>query len=219
MAKRCSLLKVTVPGIAQKEHKIIDDEYVGNWLHKRLPHHNFYVAPYITLEQFGADHMWLLCLLNARAHYDPEQWIAYDIVQTNGGWHCGYLNVEYCNASVTMYGTEYGKVVPWNKDQAHSWAAIGYPRAQVVLESQALVLKFLRKNIERILKGIELQSLSTKCDQLVQSGFRRSVDQEKWGVLSNQVFLWPLQIDNAHIMELCASRLALAQDELWLRQM
>lgn len=113
-----------------------------------------------------------------------------------------------------MYGANYGQVVPWDKNQDHSWVTIGYPRAQLVLESQALTLKFVRKTVRRLLEGVELQSLFIRWDQIVQNEFRIAGDQDTRGMLSNRSFLWPPKIDEMHLLALCESRLSLAQDEL-----
>jgi hypothetical protein len=62
--------------------------------------------------------------------------------------------------------------------------------------------------------AVEVQSMSSKWNELVLSGFRRACDEEAWTVVSNQGYLWPPTLQTNDILELCQSRLALAQDEL-----
>ena len=83
----------------------------------------------------------------------------------------GKLEVEHCDGSVVMFGARYGQVVQWKEDQAHYWITIGYPRAQLVLESQAMVMGTIRKVVERLLEGVEIDSMSSKWDELVQTTF------------------------------------------------
>ena len=161
--------------------------------------------------------MRFLSILHARAYHDSEDWAAWDVLQTEVGWKTGKLEVEHCEGSVVMFGAKYGQIVQWKEHQAHHWITIGYPRAQLVLESQAMVMGTIRRVVEQLLEGVEIDSMSSKWDELVHTGFQRSRDEETWAVLSNQAFLWPprLQVDT---LELCEARLALAQDELWLLQ-
>ena len=217
VAKRCALITEIFPGIEARKHGLLEKNYCEPLHEAREKQRNFYLAPYFTLDQLTSDPMRLLSILHARAHYDCEDWAAWDVLQTELGWKTGKLEVEHCDGSVVMFGARYGQVVQWKEDQAHYWTTIGYPRAQLVLESQAMVMGTIRKVVERLLEGVEIDSMSSKWDELVQTSFRRSRDEETWAVLSNQAFLWPPTFQS-NILELCEARLALAQDELWLLQ-
>ena len=215
--KRAAMLTDIFPDIAPRRHEILERNYSEPSYEPREKYRKFYLAPYFTLDELTSDPMRFLSILHARAHYHSEEWAAWDVLQTEAGWNTGKLEVEHCDGSVVMFGARYGQVVQWKEDQAHSWTTIGYPRAQLVLESQAMVMGTIRKVVEQLLEGVKIDSMSSKWDDLVQTGFRRSRDEETWAIMSNQAFLRPPTIQ-ANILELCESRLALAQDELWLLQ-
>lgn len=59
-----------------------------------------------------------------------------------------------------MQGAEYGKLVPWDKDQAHRWDIVRFPRAQLVIEAQSMLLKFVRGVIEGVLENVLIESMS-----------------------------------------------------------
>jgi hypothetical protein len=217
VAKRSAILTSIFPNIAPKKHELLEKNYIEPFQDAREKQRKFYLAPYFTLDQLTSDPMRLLSILHARAHYDSEDWAAWDVLQTEVGWRTGKLAVEHCGGSVVMFGARYGQVVQWKEDQAHCWTTIGYPRAQLVLESQAMIMGTIRKVVEHLLEGVEIESMSSKWDELVKTEFRRSRDEETWAIMSNQAFLWPPRFQ-ANIVELCRSRLALAQDELWLLQ-
>jgi hypothetical protein len=140
VAKRAALLKEIFPDMSSRTHEMFDVNYVARFYEARAKQRNSYLATCLTIDQLASELLRLLSLLHARTRYDPEEWVAWDSTQFHIGWITGKLAVEHCNASVVMYGSKYGQVVQWKEYQAHSWITIGYPRAQLVLESQALVM-------------------------------------------------------------------------------
>ena len=57
-----------------------------------------------------------------------------------------------------MYGPQYGQLSPWVADLAHRSDIIGFPRARLILEAQACLMQFLRRVVEQILQGINLET-------------------------------------------------------------
>ena len=55
--------------------------------------------------------MRFLSILHARAHYNSEDWVAWDVLQTEADWNTGKLEVEHCDGSVVIFGAKYGQVV------------------------------------------------------------------------------------------------------------
>lgn len=53
-----------------------------------------------------------------------------------------------------MHGSDYGKVVPWDKDAAHPWDIVGFPRAQLILEAQRHLMQVLRGVVERLTEDL-----------------------------------------------------------------
>lgn len=100
--KRTSLLKEIFPGIAHRKHELLEKNYFEPWHRGREKERNFYMATYLTLDQLTSEPMRLLSLLHARTKHDPEEWVAWDVLQTEPGWLTGKFEVEYCDASVVV---------------------------------------------------------------------------------------------------------------------
>jgi hypothetical protein len=117
-----------------------------------------------------------------------------------------------------MHGPDCGQIVSWEKDKAHRWDIIGFPRARLVVEAQTVLMGFLRKTVERLLENVFCESLSANLQGLVDDRFRKSSEQETWTVFSNMAFLGPLKFSPDYLLDLAVARSANAQDHLWLLQ-
>jgi hypothetical protein len=177
-----------------------------------------YLLPYLSLEDLQTDPMRLLSLLHHRAWCDLDEWILFDIRQTKTGWERGRLLMKYCPQSVVMYGPEYGKLADWDEDRAHRWDTVGYPRAQLAIEAQHILYSLLRDVVVDLIKGVEIESMSAKWDELKASSFRRSDEEESWSLFSNQAYCEAPTLDVDRLTAMALSRFAEAQDRLWLLQ-
>lgn len=46
-----------------------------------------------------------------------------------------------------MQGSEFGKMVPCEKEKAHKWEIMGYGKALQILTAQKRIMQFLRKAV------------------------------------------------------------------------
>ncbi|KAL8643535.1 MAG: hypothetical protein Q9226_008300, partial [Calogaya cf. arnoldii] len=179
-----------------------------------------WLLPYLSLEVLETDPVRLLSLLYNRSHYTPEQWATFDSRQLNAAWNAGFTTVDHSPKCIVMHGYKYGSVVPWEKEQAHRMDIVGFPRGNMVLEAQSFLLRFLRKVVEHLLEGIDLNSpgASEKWTQMTSSGFRQTDSVEFWSPYLNQPFCAPPIFDVDALVSLARTRLELAEDHIWLLQ-
>ena len=218
VAKRVEFLKDTFPGMEQNKRSHFEYMYNLNLPKNENEYRNAFLLPYLSLEDLKVDPMGLLSLLHYRTDHDIEEWVLFDIKQTKSGYDTGRFAPEYCPSCVVTHGREYGNLVPWDKTESHRWDTIGYPRAQLVIEAQRILLRFLRNTVEHLLHGVEIESLSTKWTEVCSSGFRKSREDETWSPFINQAYASPPTFSIDRLLEVSRARLASAEDHLWLLQ-
>jgi hypothetical protein len=137
------------------------------------------------------------------------------------GWALGWFDLEYCGKyCVVMHGVDYGKLVPWNKEAAERWDIVGYPRALLVIEAQALMFSRLRAIVDLILEGVDRNTMgaSDKWQEMVRAGFKQSSNIELWSDYANQPFSAPPKFDVDHYCSIAKARMQAVHDHLWLLQ-
>jgi hypothetical protein len=218
VSKRADCLAKAFPGIEPSKRPIF--QYVFDQAADRLEsdYRNAYLLPYLSQEDLKVDPMRFLSLLHCRTKYDIDAWVLFDLKQTRAGYDHGRLALEHSPSCVVMYGSDYGKLVPWNKTEAHRWDIIGYPRAQIILEAQRVLMDFLRKTLEDLLEGVEIESSSSKWAELRDFGFRKSKEDETWSALCNQAYTGPPTFSIDSLLKISRTRMANAEDHLWLLQ-
>ncbi|KAH0367146.1 hypothetical protein KCU65_g4810, partial [Aureobasidium melanogenum] len=180
-----------------------------------------WLLPYMSTAAMKANPLVLLGLIHHRVHHSPEEWAPFDNEQLKHGWTTGDLALEYCgHACVVMHGADYGKLVPWDKGAAERWDIVGYPRAQLILEAQALVFSRLRSIVDLILEGINRESVgaSDKWQEMVRTGFKQTNAIELWSDYINQPFSSPPKFNVNYYCSVAKARMQEAQDHLWLLQ-
>lgn len=181
-----------------------------------------WLAPYINLEALKSDPARFLSILHNRSQYSPEQWAPYDNKQIGPGWAYGGFALEHYAGCVVMQGPKYGQLTKWEKDAAHRFDIIGFPRAQLILEAQENILSLLRNIVEQILEGVDTskqgQSTSEKWMQITRLGFREVSRIEFASPFLNQPFSAPPLFDIDNHLSMARARMQAAKDHLWLLQ-
>ena len=152
-----------------------------------------FLLPWLNVEELKKDPFKLFALLHTRTKFPPSDWVSFDLKQTARSWFEGNPEVDYANYCVILYGPKYGNVAQWTREEAHRWDIAGFPRAQLILEAQSLLMTFLKKIVDIILDGIvdRGELISTKWLQLAEGGFRPSIGAESWSKFSNQAYYDP----------------------------
>jgi hypothetical protein len=218
ISKRADCLVKALPTLEARRWAILDYHYQIPASKKMEDVRNAYLLPYLSLDDLKMDPMRLLSLLHYRAKYSLDEWMLFDMKQTKTGWERGRLSAMYSIRCVVMHGTRYGELVDWDEAPAHRWDIVGYPRAQIIIEAQHLLFKFLRDVVGDLLKDVHIESSSTKLVELSLAGFRRSQEDEMWSAFSNQAYSAPPTFNVDRLTDIARTRLADAQDRLWLLQ-
>lgn len=95
---------------------------------------------------------------------------------------------------------------------------IGYPLAKLILEAQSLLLGFLRRIVDLLVRPGSSHSGNARWMALTSSGFKASGQVELWSPYSNQVFSAPPSFDPHKCLSQATSTLAAAQDHLHFLQ-
>lgn len=180
------------------------------------------LLPYVELPTLSQEPVKLLALMQWRAHANPADWVMLDSYHISEAFnqHLGPSNNPHC---VVMYGKNYGRLIKWNRDSAHRWDIIGYPRAKKILESQAALARFLRTMVDLILgTGLEHAAEGRdRWDALAQENFRQAEAMVSGPTYCLRPFSPPpifnLGIAERLLQALLSRRNAIA-DQVWLLQ-
>ncbi|OCL11600.1 hypothetical protein AOQ84DRAFT_268717, partial [Glonium stellatum] len=181
---------------------------------------NSFLLPNLNVPVLKNNPSTFLALLHYRTFYSPQDWAPYDNRQLIISWACGTLDVEYSESCVIMYGLQYGQLTPWVASLAHRSDIIGFPRARLILEAQAHLMQFLRKMVEQILQGtdLEIPGSCTKWLETTQLGFRKLEDVAFWSPYTNQPFSAPPIFNIDFMLSLAKGRMDATGDHLLLLQ-
>ncbi|KAK7700763.1 hypothetical protein SLS57_011987 [Botryosphaeria dothidea] len=159
------------------------------WENARKLRKNF-LLPYLSVDVLKNDPALFLSLLYNRTYYHPYMWAPSDSMELATGWNLCYLDVEISGACVAMYRENYGSLVAWDAQAAHRSDIVPFPRAKLIFEAQACLLRFLRDVVNQILgeADIHFKAFNTTegyyyvlrrlCDDAVTAWFWKSVLDE-----------------------------------------
>ncbi|THX37572.1 hypothetical protein D6D10_05775 [Aureobasidium pullulans] len=220
--KREALLLEADPTIEKQAwYRLANDGWDIPWKVTRECHRKIWLLPYMCTTTLKSNPSVLLGLIHNRVHYSPQQWVAFDNDMIRQGWSNGTLGKDHCGQyCVVMQGTDYGRLVSWNKEAAERWDIVGYPRARLIIEAQALMLSRLRSIVDLILEGIPADSIaaSDKWQDMARAGSKQSNHIELWSDYINQPFSSPPRFDVDYYCSVAQARMQASQDHLWLLQ-
>lgn len=190
-----------------------------HWTEARK-HRKSWLLPYLNLASLKMEPFRLLGLLHNRVVYSPEQWVPYDNKQIKLGWEYGALDSPYCSGSIIMHGPQFGNIIEWDKEAAHRWDSIGYPRAALILEAQETIMKLLRGVVDLLLEGIDVSmpGAAEKWNQVTAAGFKQTSSLEFWSPFINQPFSAPPLFNIVNLVSIAQAKKEAAEDHLWLLQ-
>jgi hypothetical protein len=220
-AKRASLLRLAEPEIADRKGFVMEPTVArldnkSDW----HPHRKRFLIPFIDIETLTKNPATFVGLVNARAHSLPEEWALYDSEQLRSSWGIGAFRIAFHGGAVVMHGSDYGKLVPWDKKAAHRCDIIGYPRGSLIIEAQATLLRFLRRAVEQLLEGLAADSpeFCAKWNEIIQHGLKLNNANANWSKFVHQPFTAAPQFEIEDIVSQAKLRLNATSDHLWLLQ-
>ncbi|KAK3696021.1 hypothetical protein LTR37_018163 [Vermiconidia calcicola] len=176
------------------------------------------MLPYLNVEELREDPMKLLNLLYHRSTSSPGEWVMLDVAQMKGAFETGNLCREYNENCIIMFGERYGELIAYNREQCHRWDCIGFPRANLVLEAQAVLMHFLRNITDLIITASSARSQSASATgdvawaSMVSNGLKASGEVECWSTFVNQPFSLPQVLDAGSCLNSARAHLAAAED-------
>ncbi|KAK5722453.1 hypothetical protein LTR15_005683 [Elasticomyces elasticus] len=218
--QRQELVRAAIPELFEKKIPQAHIFYAPGHLEwrPRRRYRKTYLLPYLTIENLCDTKLKLPSLLHNRALRTPDEWVMFDSEQFRDAYTRGNLSLKYNPHCVVMYGDSYGKLVRYNREKAHSYSIVGWPRAQLILEAQADLLGHLRKITEKLLEDCTVESGCAKWTKTIEGGLKSPGSQEMWASFGVQPFQEPPSFDPAAMLELAQNQQAVAEDELWLLQ-
>lgn len=177
-----------------------------------------FMLPYLIVEDLSSDPMRLLSLLYVRTEYDASTWAGFDLENSKANWHEGLLDSGICNSAMVAYGARYGEIVEWDKERVDQGHLIAFPRLNLVLQIQATLSAMLAGTVQILIDGANIEERPTKWLALIESGFRRSREDEIGSSFIDRAFQRPPVFDIDELLKTAEARTANAQDQPWLLQ-
>ncbi|PMD57413.1 uncharacterized protein K444DRAFT_615869 [Hyaloscypha bicolor E] len=224
-AKRQALLAGAIPELYEHRWLIPRYSYMPESKRGGLEGRNWarrcqLLLPWLSLEVLKMNPAVFFALLHNRTAYPPQDWATFDGRQLILSWACGHFDVEYSGKCVIMYGPRYGELVDWQASSAHRADIVGFPKARLILEGQAYLMVVLRKIVDEILEGVNLNQPTTseKWKLMTKLGFSHTNEVELWSPYTNQAFSAPPVFSIDNLISIVQIRLEAVGDHLCFLQ-
>ncbi|KAF2670698.1 hypothetical protein BT63DRAFT_354576, partial [Microthyrium microscopicum] len=191
-----------------------------HWKEVRQYHRFHMLLPYLSVELLKSSPMVLFGLLHNRTAFDPERWIPFDSRELKTAWAGGFLDVDFNPSCVVMHGQELGNLIPWQANIVHRADAIGFPRARLIFEAQARLLRLLCRITDLILDGVkpDAPAACLKWTEMTGQGFKQPGDIAFWSQYTNQAFSKPPDFKIEVLLSKAKARTDALADHFWLLQ-
>ena len=179
-----------------------------------------FLLPYLNTPTLATECATLLSILHTRSHAPLEDWVPFDNYQLTHNWNCGYFDVQYNRGCVVLFGSEYGKLKSWDGALTHRQDALGFPRAQLLLEAQSKLMGILRQILTKALARIPADPPQGAESLLhcITVARMSSKDGSAWSSYVHQATSTPPKLDLAVLASHVRTRLEDLGDHLWLLQ-
>lgn len=162
--------------------------------------------------------MKLLSLIHVRSEYRSNQWAVFD---TRSTWmECSNLRwrmYKYNPRAVIMHGKQYGRLVEFDVNSAHTWHQAGFLRAVLTFEVQRELAVGLRAIVDSIIADAE-PSGNEKWKSLMVGGPRSAHEEALWSSYHHQEFTAPVNLEPRVLLEKARNNLEIHIDEIELMQ-
>ena len=151
-ARRKEYLTKAQPDIYPYSQPLIEIAYRGKTLAEAGKLRVAYLLPYVNIEDLGKDSANFIPPLHYRTTFPPEDWVIFDNAQLQPSWKQGCYCEKSAEGCVVMQGEQYGTWREFDRLAVHHGAAYGAIRGLLILEAQQILMSFLRKTVNTILK-------------------------------------------------------------------
>lgn len=219
-SSRAALLIEVNPALPRKKPARVRVEYANTPASDyQQKHRQTKLLPYLDLQTLSKSPAPVIGLLEQRIQRLPEEWVPFDQQQLMTAWAAGLFQVHLNKDAVKAFGSEYGKLVPWDAKAAHRGDLIGFPRARLLLEAQALIMSFPRKIVTTILTNSKKKHISGTIEwrQFIHTGMGRPAERY-WSDFAFNAFSDPPTFDLDDLLARAKTRLDATSDHLEMLQ-
>ncbi|CAF9919707.1 hypothetical protein IMSHALPRED_004705 [Imshaugia aleurites] len=241
--KRNLFLHKAKPDLYQNRNPLVDIPARVEQLRHQREHRMGYMLPYLNVDDLSRDPEKLIGLLLHRINCLPQEWVPFDNAMLWSGWKQCTLVENSADGCIIMHGDHFGKWSKFDPNAVHRNDACGAPRALLILESQQILMKFLRGLTMVILDGANPSKSSkvpagiTSSDFATDSTIPRELEvctewlefldadckkDQHWlsfgALFSNEPYSAAPTFDIDTKIDIAENQANEAQDELWLLQ-
>lgn len=174
-----------------------------------ISHHDSWFLPYLDAETLSEDPTLFFSLLHHRTCNEPERWLMFDNSNLVLAEHFSIIpNVLYSNC-VIAEGSDHGKPVKWNAEQAHRWEFIGFTKAHHLFTANKKILSLLSNCVRGLLAEVQAPTtlnIHPKWNGMVEADFSKCKTNFPWSTDFVKPFSELPRSDAREVAELIASR-------------
>lgn len=174
------------------------------------------LLPWLTISTLKTNPNALFALLHYRSAFAPHEWAPYDNKQLTISWSQAHFDLQFTTLCVMMHGPTYGRqIVNFDLDAIHRQDIIGFPRARLVLEAQAYLMRFLRNTAEAILATVEQPAGSKNWLAVSGAGLRHAGEELGYrSTHAHQAFSRPPSLEASKLLSICEVQMNALEDHL-----
>lgn len=178
-------------------------------------YHEGFLNQFLDVDSLSQDPWRLLALVHFRTRFSPSEWIRWDLRQLNIPFAEGGLKLGYNPHCVVMRSEGFGDLVQWTEEAAHCQEVVGFPLAEVALQGQAQLARFLASMVDKVLEGSDAGPGNEKWMAKVREFEAVSASE---GSPFPLPFSAPPRLIPERLIEVIGARLADAEEDLWRAQ-
>ncbi|KAE9964141.1 hypothetical protein BLS_008598 [Venturia inaequalis] len=174
------------------------------------------LLPWLTLSTLKTNPNALFALLHYRSAFAPHEWAPYDNTQLNLSWSLAHFDLQFTTLCVVMHGPGYGReIVNFDLDAIHRQDIIGFPRARLILEAQAYLMRFLRNTAEAILATVDQPTGSKNWLAVSGAGLGHAGGELGYrSTYAHQAYTRPPSFEASKLLSICEVQMNALEDHL-----
>ncbi|KAI7212375.1 hypothetical protein KC333_g7162 [Hortaea werneckii] len=220
IAKRVACLKEAFPRIPTRRHHHAEHlrwVLINTTFDTRIASdfHDGFLNQFLDSDSLSQDPWRLLALVHFRTKFSPSEWIRWDMRQLATPFAEGGLRMGYNPHCVVVKSEGFGELVQWTESAAHCRETVGFPLAEVALQGQARLTRFLASMVEKVLEGSDAGPGNEKWMAKVQEFEAGTTSERSPFPLP---FSAPPRYSPERLLEVVEGRMADAERNLWCAQ-
>ncbi|THV65396.1 hypothetical protein D6D28_09136 [Aureobasidium pullulans] len=184
-----------------------------------ISHHDSWFLPYLDAETLSEDPTLFFSLLHYRTCNEPERWLMFDNSNLVLAEHFSIIPIVLKSNCIIAEGSDYGKRVKWNAEQAHRWEFIGFTKAHHLFTANKKILSLLSNCVRGLLAEVQAPTtlnIHPKWNGMVEADFSKFKTNFPWSTDFVKPFSELPRSDAREVAELIASRHRIVLDGLEL---